>query len=48
MTSISRTMKHTIAILPALCVLCGSSVAVQKPDVVVIYADDQGFGDASC
>ncbi len=28
--------------------LCGSGLAADKPNIIVIYTDDQGYGDASC
>lgn len=31
-----------------LMVICGSLASAGRPNVVIIYTDDQGFGDASC
>ncbi len=28
--------------------LQGNLLAAKKPNIIVIYTDDQGFGDASC
>lgn len=39
-------MKYTLALLAALVSL--SAVAAERPNIIVIYTDDQGFGDASC
>ena len=35
-------------ILPLFCLLTNSLVAADKPNVVVIYADDLGYGDIQC
>lgn len=53
MTSIFHTTKHTLALVVALLVtpLVGVTVAdaaeLTKPNIVVIYTDDQGYGDMS-
>ncbi len=31
-----------------VCALCTQLVAAQRPNVVLIYTDDQGYGDVSC
>lgn len=31
-----------------LTVVCGSRVLADSPNIIVIYTDDQGYGDASC
>lgn len=41
-------MKSLILILCALCVLCGSSAAAEKLNVVFILADDLGWGELGC
>ena len=39
-------MRHTFCIMFALCVGTGS--AQQLPNIIIIYADDLGYGDLSC
>jgi arylsulfatase A len=44
-------MKLSIApvfLLVTLSCQCAISFAADKPNIIVIYTDDQGFGDASC
>lgn len=45
------SVRRTAILLFAMCCLarcCQSSCAVERPNIIVIYTDDQGFGDASC
>lgn len=41
-------MKKTICFGLLFGLLCSVACAVGKPNIIVIYTDDQGFGDASC
>lgn len=41
-------MKKTICFGLFFGLLCSVACAVGKPNIIVIYTDDQGFGDASC
>ena len=46
-------VRHFPALLPALCIAAGmffgvASLAAEKPNVIVVITDDQGYGDFSC
>ena len=40
-----RTMKRLLILLSPLAM---GHAAAQKPNIILIYTDDQGYGDASC
>ena len=35
-------------VIALLCVFCGQSFAGERPNIILLYTDDQGYGDASC
>ncbi|MBL9131785.1 MAG: sulfatase-like hydrolase/transferase [Verrucomicrobiaceae bacterium] len=41
-------MRYLFILCVILCVLCGSSNAAQKPNIVMVFIDDMGWGDFSC
>lgn len=41
-------MKKILSILALFCLHCSLSVAADKPNIIVIMADDLGYGDVSC
>ena len=43
-------MTHRFLLTLCIAITAGaaSALAADKPNVIVIYTDDQGFGDASC
>ena len=41
-------MRHLLTLFVSLCVLCGSSMAAQKPNIIMVFIDDMGWGDFSC
>ncbi len=45
---LSLTMKRSWTLFSLLVFAIGNVLAADKPNVIIIYTDDQGFGDASC
>jgi len=43
-----RLMKTSAAFFVLFCILCGQISAADKPNIIVIYADDLGYGDLGC
>lgn len=41
-------MRLLVLFFASLCVLCGDSLAAVKPNILVILADDLGYGDVGC
>lgn len=41
-------MRHLLTLFVSLCALCGSSMAAQKPNIIMVFIDDMGWGDFSC
>lgn len=41
-------MRHLFILSLFLCALCGSSMAAQKPNIIMVFIDDMGWGDFSC
>ena len=41
----ARTTRFVLVLMG---VLCSASLAGDKPSIIMIYADDMGYGDAGC
>jgi arylsulfatase A len=41
-------MKSLLVLLASLALACGQAIAAAKPNIVIIFTDDQGYGDLGC
>jgi arylsulfatase A-like enzyme len=49
MNSINKTtLKTPYALLALVALMCGQAFAAAKPNVIIIFADDLGYGDLGC
>ena len=38
-------MKHILIFFVSLCILCGQAIAAARANILILYADDMGYGD---
>ena len=43
-----HSMKNALIFLTFICCFSDSATFADKPNVIIVYTDDQGYGDASC